>query len=324
MRKTSLITYSVILFALLTSLSITQYANAQILPISIISQSPTDLQANLSAPSTVTLSWTAPSSLTHVLLTGYKIERSTDGGNTWSDIVANTGNTSTTYPDSGLVSGTTYTYRVSAVNPVGTSTPSNTASATTSSIDISAQFWNCCYGLFKMIGAVHNPVPGDGNQVHVQFYAPNGQLVLDDNHLCSSCSYFEDSIGITRDQGKGNYTVVATYDNELVTKTEVPSWINNDPVIRFGNAQEYNDGSVSLNGGITNGLGGEPASLTILDSNGSTTATYTVYTNIQAIFEFSVNATSAAQAFPTSGDYTLVVTHIPTGISASTTFTYAR
>ncbi|HYL67284.1 MAG TPA: fibronectin type III domain-containing protein [Nitrosopumilaceae archaeon] len=109
------------------SFSIIQYANAQ---IGILPQPPTNLTATAVSSSEIDLSWTASSDL---LISGYMIERSTDGGATWSTIVSDTGNTATTYSDTGLAASTTYTYRVSEVSSIGTSSPSNTASATTQS-----------------------------------------------------------------------------------------------------------------------------------------------------------------------------------------------
>ncbi len=97
-------------------------------------QPPTGLTATAASPSQINLSWTAPSSNGGSAITGYKIERSTDSGTTWSTIVANSASTSTAYSDTGLAASTAYTYRVSAINSVGTSSPSNTASATTSSV----------------------------------------------------------------------------------------------------------------------------------------------------------------------------------------------
>src|SRR5205085_6791954 len=95
-------------------------------------QPPTGLTTTTFSSSQINLSWTAPSNNGGSAITGYKIERSADGGTTWSAIVANTGSTGTTYSNTGLATNTTYTYRVSAINSVGTSSPSNTASATTS------------------------------------------------------------------------------------------------------------------------------------------------------------------------------------------------
>ena len=77
----------------------------------------------------INLSWTAPSG--NATISGYQIERSTNGGSTWSTIVSNTGSAGTAYSDTGLAASTTYTYRISAINSGGIGSPSSTASATT-------------------------------------------------------------------------------------------------------------------------------------------------------------------------------------------------
>src|SRR5207253_5761785 len=92
-------------------------------------QSPTNVSANPSSSSQIDLGWTAPNNGGSPI-TGYTVERSSDGGSTWS-VKSNTGSTATTYSDTGLSSNTAYTYRVSAINSIGTSSPSSTVSATT-------------------------------------------------------------------------------------------------------------------------------------------------------------------------------------------------
>lgn len=93
--------------------------------------SPTGLEASTVSPSQINLSWSAPSDDGGSAITGYEIERSDDGGSSWSTLVSNTGSTSTAYSDTHVLPTVTYTYRVSAINDVGTSSPSNTASAST-------------------------------------------------------------------------------------------------------------------------------------------------------------------------------------------------
>ena len=92
---------------------------------------PTSLSATSSGSTTINLSWSAPASTGGSAITGYKIEASSDGGSSWSDLVANTGNANTTYAHSGLADGTTRHYRVSAINAVGTGPSSNVDDATT-------------------------------------------------------------------------------------------------------------------------------------------------------------------------------------------------
>lgn len=95
------------------------------------SSEPSNLVAKLVSPSKINLRWAAPTSDGEAQITGYRVERSTDGGATW--IIANqdSENIATKYSDSGLSPRITYTYRVFAINSVGISEPSNTSSATT-------------------------------------------------------------------------------------------------------------------------------------------------------------------------------------------------
>ena len=92
---------------------------------------PTSLTATASGTSTIDLSWTAPSSDGGSAITGYKIEVSPNGDSNWTNRVANTGTTSTTYAHTGLSAGTTRHYRVSAINANGTGAASNVDNATT-------------------------------------------------------------------------------------------------------------------------------------------------------------------------------------------------
>ena len=96
--------------------------------------SPTGLSATARGNDEINLSWTAPDSTGGSGITGYKIESSSDAGSNWSNLVADTGNTNTAYQHAGLSSGETRHYRVSAINSVGASAPSNTANATTATV----------------------------------------------------------------------------------------------------------------------------------------------------------------------------------------------
>ena len=93
---------------------------------------PTGLSATADGQTEIDLSWSAPTDDGGANITGYKIEVSTDGSS-WSNLVADTGSTSTSYSHTGLAAGSTRHYRVSAINSAGTGTASNTDSATTES-----------------------------------------------------------------------------------------------------------------------------------------------------------------------------------------------
>ena len=87
---------------------------------------PTNLIATAVSYSQIDLSWDDNSDNED----GFKIERKTGAGGTYSQI-ATVGPNVTTYPDTGLIPCTTYFYRVMAYNAAGNSAYSNVASATT-------------------------------------------------------------------------------------------------------------------------------------------------------------------------------------------------
>src|SRR5438876_771082 len=99
-----------------------------------VPDSPRYINATVASPSRINLSWWIPVNTGGSPITGYKVERSTDGGTTWTILKANTGSALyiNHYSDYFLLASTTYTYKILAINAIGTSLPSSNASATTS------------------------------------------------------------------------------------------------------------------------------------------------------------------------------------------------
>ncbi len=87
---------------------------------------PTALAAAAASSSQINLTWTDNSTNE----TGFAIERAASSSGPWSAVTTTAANASS-YQDAGLASATAYYYRVKAVNGVGGSAYSNTASATT-------------------------------------------------------------------------------------------------------------------------------------------------------------------------------------------------
>ena len=92
---------------------------------------PRNLTAVDDGPTAIELEWDAPLADGGTRITGYLIEVSTDGGDTWRNLERNARSTDTRYRDTGLDAGDTRHYRVSAINFNGAGDPSDVASATT-------------------------------------------------------------------------------------------------------------------------------------------------------------------------------------------------
>ena len=104
---------------------------------------PTGLVAVAGSATRINLSWVAPVDDGGSPITGYLIESESPTGNGFSTLVADTGTTLTLYSDTGLANTTEWNYRVSAINAVGTSSPSNESADTTlaASSFLSTDLW---------------------------------------------------------------------------------------------------------------------------------------------------------------------------------------
>ena len=79
-------------------------------------------------PGQIVLNWSAPASTGGAAITDYTIEYSTDGGATWQTYADGT-SASTTATLTGLTSGASYTFKISATNSLGSGTASTVSTA---------------------------------------------------------------------------------------------------------------------------------------------------------------------------------------------------
>ena len=145
------------------SVSVTDNNTAQTVP-----GAPRNLNATAGGQTQIDLGWNAPTSNGGSVITGYKIEVSTNSGSGWSDLVSNTGNTDRTYAHTGLAAGDTRHYRVSAINRVGTGLASAVASGQTQEAGATPKSPSTMYLYFTVSNSDPNEseeVTGDGNRI---------------------------------------------------------------------------------------------------------------------------------------------------------------
>ena len=114
----------------------------------------------------INLSWNAPFDDDGASIDGYRIEVSQRRGSGWSDLVANTGNSSRSYAHTGLNAGVTRYYRVSAINRAGTGPKSPVAEGQTRAADAVPKRPGQMYLYFTVSGSDPNESPdADGNRI---------------------------------------------------------------------------------------------------------------------------------------------------------------
>jgi fibronectin type 3 domain-containing protein len=120
---------------------------------------PTGLSAS-AGNSQVSLSWTASSGAT-----SYNVYRGTSAGGEGTTSIA-TGITGTSYANIGLTNGTTYYYKVAAVNSAGTSGMSNEASATPAGPTTEAPYGGTPWAIPGTIQSENYDTGGEGVAYH--------------------------------------------------------------------------------------------------------------------------------------------------------------
>ena len=95
---------------------------------------PTQLSAVAAGPTRISLSWSAPSSTGGVPIMGYQIEVHRTGKVPWTILVADTRSTGTQFNHGDLEPGSTWRYRVAAINSAGTGEASKAVRATTDAL----------------------------------------------------------------------------------------------------------------------------------------------------------------------------------------------
>ncbi|TFH01553.1 MAG: hypothetical protein E4G77_03350, partial [Nitrosopumilus sp.] len=99
------------------------------------SSPPIKLTASVVSPTQINLEWSPPVEDGNTPITGYRIEVKRDS-NPYTTLVADTESTGRTYSHTNLITHSKYTYKVSAINAVGTSDASNEFYATPKSSNI--------------------------------------------------------------------------------------------------------------------------------------------------------------------------------------------
>ena len=283
---------------------------------------PSGLVAAKRGQSQIDLIWTAPSDDGGSEVTGYRIEFSENGGQSWLVLVNNTGSSTTTYSDTGLSPGTGRHYRVSAINAEGTGPASNIAYAATGATVPGAPTNLTAAAQEQSQIALFWAAPSDtggaavtGYRVEVSENAGLGWVVLVQNTSSTSTTYSHTGLaaGTTRHYrvsainaaGTGpasNVAQATTGASAPDAPTNLTAKANGTSQIDLSWTAPANDGGSPVAGyRIQASSDHEPGWFTLVDNTGSSATQYS-HTNLSpaATWRYRVQATNAVGKGPES------------------------
>jgi hypothetical protein len=122
----------------------------------------------------VTLSWSGPAWLGGSATTGYRVERSDDGGVSWTVVTESTGSAATSYTVTGLTGGASTAFRVAAVNATGTGEAGTLVQVTPYAPASSPVIQSITGGAHKLTVAFTAPADVRGSAVTAYEYTIDG------------------------------------------------------------------------------------------------------------------------------------------------------
>jgi len=222
-------------------------------PPGTVPSAPTGLSAT-AGNAQATLSWSAASGAT-----SYNVYRGTTAGGESTTAIA-TGITTTSYTNTGLTNGTTYYYKVAAVNSSGTSSLSNEASATPAGSTYSSGIANGNHTLTPQNATsarLDAAAKGTTNGTKVEIWASNGG---------TNQSWTFTNLG------SGIYKITASYATSLCLDVSNSGGSgSNVDLWACSGANNQKWGAISISGNIYS-LAPQNATSTRLDVNGNGTA----------------------------------------------------
>ena len=186
-------------------------------------------------------------------------------------------------------------------------------------VTLNADFTTCCLGNIEFTAQVQNAsAPFDS--LRIQGLAPDNTVVYDKTFpVGQDTATAQDGFLIQRQFVDGSYQVVASYQGQTVSKVIAPysSFEAQPPTFVALLAS-----SSQVSGRIQGGIEGEPVSASIYSPSNALLTTLTGTTSLHN--QFSFDLTTVQPMFTESGTYRVVLTHVPTGITGETTFSYTN
>ncbi len=196
--------------------------------------------------------------------------------------------------------------------------PGETGTAAEPEMTLKAHNSTYIYGWVQVSVQLENKVESY-DEILVSIYAPDGTLQ-------DSFSYPEQQgFFASRETGEGDYRIVVTYEYDKGTaRAEIthPIKFATPKFVNLSATEDNNTGTMRVDGMLEGGLAGENITIALNDPDDQTIKKYAMSFGTRPIFTLFIPGEEARAIFNETGNYTFVVTHLPTGVQGSVTLSH--